>query len=142
MGKRNREDPLLMGEVAFDSGGQFEMESPASVGKSENVDSSGDTLESIGSSDESVRTSEKSRGRGKDLNWQPVERFENQEAFNRSQIKAKIENTQMYRKLQGWESMGARNSAYACNVYRKQGWKSCPRKYRVSLLSTTISPCH
>ena len=127
-----------MGEVAFDSGGQFEMESLASIGKSENVDSSGDTLESIGSSDEagkyeSVRTSEKSRGRGKDLNWQPVERFENQEAFNRSQIKAKLDTVQMYRKLQGWESAGARNQAYACHFYNKQGWKSCPRKYRVSL---------
>ena len=125
-----------MGEVAFDSGGQFEMESPASIGKSENVDSSGDTLESIGSSDEAgkyERTSEKTRtGRGKDLNWQPVERFENQEAFNRSQIKAKLD-TQMYRKLQGWESAGARNQAYACHFYNKQGWKSCPRKYRVSL---------
>ena len=124
-----------MGEVAFDSGGQFEMESPASIGKSENVDSSGDTLESIGSSDEAgkyKRTSEKSRGRGKDLNWQPVERFENHEAFNRSQIKAKLD-TQMYRKLQGWESAGARNQAYACHFYNKQGWKSCPRKYRVSL---------
>ena len=131
----NREDPLLMGEAAFDSGGQFEMESPASIGKSENVDSSGDTLESIGSSDEAgkyKRTSEKSRGRGKDLNWQPVERFENQEAFNRSRIKAKLD-TQMYRKLQGWESAGARNQAYACHFYNKQGWKSCPRKYRVSL---------
>ena len=125
-----------MGEVAFDSGGQFEMERPASIGKSENVDSSGDTLESIGSSDEkseSVRTSEKSRGRGKDLNWQPVERFENQEAFNRSQIKAKLDTVTMYRKLQGWESAGARNQAYACHFYNKQGWKSCPRKYRVSL---------
>ena len=118
---------------------------------SNDVGSSGDTLESesVGLSvkSESISSSKESgkcdrvgssRKRGKDLDWLQVERFENPEAFERSQIKVELDTKMSKRRA--WESMGARNSAYACNVYRKQGWKSCPRKYRVSLLSTAISP--
>ena len=120
---------------------------------SNDVGSSGDTLESesVGLSvkSESISSSKESgkcdrvgssRKRGKDLDWLQVERFENPEAFERSQIKVELDTKMSKRRA--WESMGARNAAYACNVYRKQGWKSCPRKYRVSLLSTAISPCH
>ena len=118
---------------------------------SNDVGSSGDTLESesVGLSvkSESISSSKESgkcdrvgssRKRGKDLDWLQVERFENPEAFERSQIKVELDTKMSKRRA--WESMGARNSAYACNVYRKQGWKPCPRKYRVSLLSTAISP--
>ena len=103
----------------------LESESVSLSVKSESLSSSKETrkCERVGSS----------RKRGKDLDWLQVERFENPEAFERSQIKVELDTKMSKRRA--WESMGARNSAYACNVYRKQGWKSCPRKYRVSLLS-------
>ena len=120
---------------------------------SNDVGSSEDTLESesvsLSVKSESISSSKESgkcdrvgssRKRGKDLDWLQVERFENPEAFERSQIKVELDTKMSKRRA--WESMGARNAAYACNVYRKRGWKSCPRKYRVSLLSTAISPCH
>ena len=120
---------------------------------SNDVGSSGDTLESesVGLSvkSESISSSKESgkcdrvgssRKRGKDLDWLQVERFENPEAFERSQIKVELDTKMSKRRA--WESMGARNSTYNCNVYRKRGWKPCLRKYRVSLLSMAISPCH
>ena len=94
--------------------------------KSESV---GSSLESQKS--ESVESSDKSRKRGKDLLWQEVERFDNPEAFNRSQIKMELDRKM--RKHRVWRSAGARNQGFVCKVFRKQGWKSCPRKYRVSL---------
>ena len=94
------------------------------------IESVGSSLESLKS--ESVGSSEKIRKRGKDLDWKEVERFDNPQAFNRSQIKVELDRKM--RKHRVWRSMGARNQGYVCKVFKKRAWKSCPRKYRVGLL--------
>ena len=80
---------------------------------------------------ESASFEETQRRRGKDSDWQQVERFDSPQAFNRSQIKAELD-TQMYLN-RAWRSSGARQEHYRCKVSRKRAWKPCLRKYKVSL---------
>ena len=65
------------------------------------------------------------------MDWQEVERFDSPQAFNRSEMKVKLDREM--RKNRVYRSAGARNQGYVCKVFKKQGWKSCPFKYRVSL---------
>ena len=119
------EDYLQVPEA--DSDGQFE-----SVGSSEKSESPF----LVRQESEVVGSSEKSRKRGKDLNWQEVERFDSPQEFNRSEMKVKLDREM--RKNRVYTSGGARNQGYVCKVFRKQGWKSCPFKFRVSLLSILL----
>ena len=70
------------------------------------------------------------RKRGKDLDWQQVERFESPQAFNRSEIKAELDQVMSRSKL--CRTSEARQERYVCKFYKKAAWKPCLRKYRVS----------
>ena len=96
--------------------------------------------ESVGSSEESESvscSSEETRKRGKDLDWQQVECFDSPQEFNRSQIKAELDR-QMVKK-RTWRSSEAKNENYSCKVGRKRAWKSCLRKYRVMHLNSSFA---
>ena len=84
---------------------------------------------------ESACSEETRRRRGKDLDWQQVERFDSPQAFNRSQIKVELD-MQMYLN-RAWRRSGARQELYRCKVSRKRAWKPCLRKYRVSFADIT-----
>ena len=80
---------------------------------------------------ESVGSSEETRKRGKPLDWQHVECFDSPQGFNRSQIKAELDEVMTRRK--SWRTSEARQEGYVCKFGLKQAWKPCLRQYRVSL---------
>ena len=73
---------------------------------------------------------EETRKRRKDLDWQQVERFDSPQAFNRSKIKAELDQVMSRSKL--CRTSEARQERYVCKFYKKAAWKPCLRKYRVS----------
>ena len=85
----------------------------------------------------SACSEETRRRRGKDLDWQQVERFDSPQAFNRSQIKEELDR-QMIKNL-AYRNSGARNESYVCKFYKKQAWQTCRRKYRVMYLNTSFA---
>ena len=97
--------------------------------KSESISSTGEKEIEENKSEGSLF--EETRKRGRDLNWQQVECFDSPQAFNRSQIKAELDEVMTRRK--SWRTSEARQEGYVCKFGLKQAWKPCLRQYRVSL---------
>ena len=103
--------------------------------KSESISSTGEKEIEENKSEGSLF--EETRKRGRDLNWQQVECFDSPQAFNRSQIKAELD--QVMSRSKSSRTSEARQERYVCKFYKKSAWKPCLRKYRVSHLNTSFA---
>ena len=74
--------------------------------------------------------------RGKDVEWEELVHFENNQQFQGSDVKAEIDEFMTKRKE--WKTVWATNQNYCCKFQNKAGYKSCPRQFKVCLIST----CH
>ena len=69
------------------------------------------------------------RGRGKDKSWSQIGMFTTNEEFKGSEIHSEL--TKSMRKDNPYDTEDFKMHIYVCKHFKKQGWKSCPRRVRV-----------
>ena len=74
------------------------------------------------------------RRRGKDIEWEEMVNFKNNQEFEGSEVKAEIDEFMTKRKE--WKTTWAINQNFTCKFQNKKGFKSCPRQLKVCLIST------
>ena len=72
--------------------------------------------------------------RGKYVEWEEHENFENNTGFDSSDVKAKIKEFMTRRNT--WKTTWATNENYSSNFPNKKVFKSCPRPFKVCFIST------
>ena len=92
-----------------------------------------ETLESDGQIDE--EEVEAKNTRGKDLDWEELIHFENNQELEESEIRAEIKELMTKRKE--WKTSWATNQNYSCKFQSKKGFKSCLRQIKVCFISTS-----
>ena len=74
--------------------------------------------------------------RGKDVEWEELEVFRNNQELLDSDVQAEIKEFMTKRKE--WKTGWAINQNFSCKYQNKKGFKSCPKQFKVCFVST----CH
>ena len=77
--------------------------------------------------------------RGTDVEWVEVVTFKNKEAFDESDIKAKLDKQFSRRKSRAFDYGDVDN--FVCKYSRKVGFLTCPLKYKVTFMSGSFDVC-
>ena len=102
-----------------------------SVDEGDNVVRNG--MRKARTNDESVKV------RGTDVEWVEVVTFKNKEAFDESDIKAKLDKQFSRRKSRAFDYGDVDN--FVCKYSRKVGFLTCPLKYKVTFMSGSFDVC-